>query len=620
MPKSAPKTIAFRVNALCLAAAAVLFFTEIANWIMTQRLVESLDATRTIATAVRNHTIVDMVHDGLRSTVYSAFAAEELGLSRDDVEQDLTQYIATLDKMIGENKNLALSEESRKTLDGVERSLSDYKAATKAIVAAAFKNRAEARQMHGAFAEKFSALEKSLGEVGDNLEREASDISVLARKSRSQSTRWASLIFALVLGSVAGLSLFVRRSLLTPFGEQVAAIKSLSEGEILIEINGTARQDEVGDMARSIIKFRDTILEKRRHESEAAEARALADEESRRIGELQARTAAEQSALISTLGDALARLANGDLTIRLESHDNDAYRQIMSDFNATIDKLRETVGVIDHATQEVNGATHEISASATDLSDRTASQASSLEETSASMEQLAATVRQNASNAHQASEMAGAARDLAVKGNTVADQAVSAMSKIERSAGQISDIVSLIEDIAFQTNILALNAAVEAARAGDAGRGFGVVAGEVRALSQRAAHALKDVKSLIGESTSGVSEGVALVRQAGSALGEIVGSAKRVAVLVSEIASASEEQASGIAQVSQCIAQMDEMTQRNVELVQGTNSILHATQGQIEELRSAVAKFKTSGGRSSPVLSRSLEKRASPPLQARRAS
>jgi methyl-accepting chemotaxis protein len=206
---------------------------------------------------------------------------------------------------------------------------------------------------------------------------------------------------------------------------------------------------------------------------------------------------------------------------------------------------------------------------------------------------MAATVRQNASTAQEANRAAAATRELAVGGGKIVNDAVSAMDRIEQSSRQITEIVALIEEIAFQTNILALNAAVEAARAGDAGKGFSVVAHEVRALSQRSGLALKEIKTLIASSTANVVEGVGLVKGAGTALNGIVGSVNRVADLVTEIASASQEQATGIDQISRAVSNMDEMTQQNAGLVQETNAALHSARTQIEGLRTAINVFDT---------------------------
>jgi len=287
-------------------------------------------------------------------------------------------------------------------------------------------------------------------------------------------------------------------------------------------------------------------IEKARLESETAEHRQSSEAERRKSADAQAKVSAEQGAIMRELADGLGRLAAGDLTFRLDPGASDAYKQIRDDFNATIAQLQEMIQAIAASTRDVAGTAAEISTSTTDLSQRTEEQASSLEETSASMEQLSPTVKKNAENAQQANAFTAGTREVADRGGAVVAQAVGAMAQIEESSRKISDIISVIDEIARQTNLLALNAAVEAARAGEAGRGFAVVASEVRSLAQRSSQAAKDIKDLITNSTGQVRAGVELVNKAGGALTEIVGSIKKVAEIVSEMPrrAASSRQAS----------------------------------------------------------------------------
>ncbi len=231
------------------------------------------------------------------------------------------------------------------------------------------------------------------------------------------------------------------------------------------------------------------------------------------------------------------------------------------------------------------------------LSERTEQQASSLEETAAAMEQLAATVRQNAGNARQASQLADSAKAAADGGGGVATQAVAAMGRIEQSSQKISDIIGVIDEIAFQTNLLALNAAVEAARAGESGKGFAVVAAEVRTLAQRSSAASKEIKALIHASSGEVRTGVGLVNEAGRTLEQIVLSVKRVADIVADIAAASGEQAQGLEQVNAAVAHMDQVTQKNAALVEESTASARDLQAQAAELHGLVAFFSTDGAR-----------------------
>lgn len=287
----------------------------------------------------------------------------------------------------------------------------------------------------------------------------------------------------------------------------------------------------------------------------------------------------------------LEYLASGDLTRRIDTAFEGSFEDLKNNFNSTCDQLALIVNQVVSAASEIKLATAEITAGTNDLSQRTEQQASSLQETASSMEEIATTIKQNASNAQEASKLASAASGVASDGGHVVSRAVEAMSRIESSSQRISDIIGVIDEIAFQTNLLALNAAVEAARAGDAGKGFAVVAAEVRSLAQRSSGAAKDIKTLIAASGDEVKEGVTLVNDAGGALTEIVGSIKKVADIVSEIAAASREQSQGVEEINRAISSMDEMTQQNSALVEENAAASRMLQDQAEGMHSRMAFF-----------------------------
>ena len=293
----------------------------------------------------------------------------------------------------------------------------------------------------------------------------------------------------------------------------------------------------------------------------------------------------------------LKSVADGDLTHRMEGEFKGVFAVMRDDANATIDNLTDIVHRIQSASGSINRAASEIASGNQDLSQRTEQQAANLEETAASMEELTSTVRQNAEHARQANQLALGAATVATEGGQVVSQVVGTMSEIEQSSRRIADIITVIDGIAFQTNILALNAAVEAARAGEQGRGFAVVAGEVRTLAQRSAGAAKDIKSLIDDSVAKVAGGSALVNRAGSTMEEIVGSVKRVTDIMSEISAASQEQSAGIEQVSQTVTQMDETTQQNAALVEEATAAARSMEDQARQLDEAVGAFRTAGQR-----------------------
>ena len=301
---------------------------------------------------------------------------------------------------------------------------------------------------------------------------------------------------------------------------------------------------------------------------------------------------------LEVLRDAMADIATGegDLTRRLEADGSDELAQITAAFNRFVDKIASVLIDIRATSGSVRLASGEIAAGNADLSARTESQASSLEETASSMEELTSTVKQNADNARQANQLAASAATVAGKGGEVVSQVVSTMVSIKDSSSKIVDIISVIDGIAFQTNILALNAAVEAARAGEQGRGFAVVASEVRNLAQRSATAAKEIKALIDDSVVKVDSGARLVDDAGQTMGQIVASVKQVADIMSEITAASQEQSSGIEEVNRAVTQMDEMTQQNAALVEQAAAAAESLQEQAEHLSQIISMFKLDDG------------------------
>jgi len=444
---------------------------------------------------------------------------------------------------------------------------------------------------------------------------------------------------------VGGLLLMVLLSIVIARAGIVAPLNRLSDSMARLardeeaQVPGADRADEIGAMARNVEVFKRNADDKRRLEVEAGERQRAS--EGRRL-EREAREA-EAAKEISSLCD---RIADGDLTTRLSeagkegfqlaltqqlnrlsatlrdmtgelAHvlagmaEGDVSRAIKTDYhgvfgelkqsvNATADKLRDVAGQLSGTASAVQSASSEMSSGSQDLSSRTESQAASIEQTAASMQEITTTVKLNADNAEAANQLSQAARNAADKGGSVVQEAVAAMSGIEDSAKRISDIVALIDEIAFQTNLLALNASVEAARAGEAGKGFAVVAQEVRALAQRSANASKDIKALISTSNNQVRQGVTLVNQAGGTLVEIVASIKKVSDIVAEIAAASREQATGLDQVNTAVGQMDEMTQRNAALVEETTASAQSLANQARELAGLVAFFKIGSAGAAP--------------------
>ena len=304
---------------------------------------------------------------------------------------------------------------------------------------------------------------------------------------------------------------------------------------------------------------------------------------------------------LARLSSLLNSLAEGDLTARMDGEFHGVFATMCDDANRTVGQLTAIVRRIHDASSSIQNAAGEIASGNADLSQRTEQQAANLEETAASMEELTLTVKQNAQHAQKANHLALATTNVATQGGKVVEKVAHTMADIERSSQRIADITSLIDGIAFQTNILALNAAVEAARAGEQGRGFAVVASEVRTLAQKSAASAKEIKALIEDSTSKVSQGTELAKEAGRTMEDIVTSVENVARIMGEISAASQEQASGIDQVNQTITHMDASTQQNAALVEEASAAATSMATQAVGLSSAIAAFRLEAGSASAM-------------------
>ena len=456
---------------------------------------------------------------------------------------------------------------------------------------------------------KNAALRTQAATVTDELEKHVMAGSAAATVQTNSTIFTTVAVISASVAAAVMLAFFLAQfSIVRPLRALTSAMGELANGNFDVVLPGLGRKDEVGEIAGAVEGFKVKAAEKakleadetlRRQKSEAeaeAQAQAKLAAERARTAEEQAKKSKEQADAFTSLAKGLGRLAQGDLSFQLTSGFTDEYKQIRDDFNGAIGQLKETIGALSASTNEVAAAATEIATATTDLSQRTEEQAASLEQTSASMEQISATVKKNAENAQQANSSAAGTREVASRGGEVVSQAITAMSRIDESSRQISDIIGVIDEIARQTNLLALNAAVEAARAGDAGRGFAVVASEVRSLAQRSSQAAKDIKDLITTSNSQVKDGVDLVNRAGQSLTEIVKSIESVAHIVSDIASASAEQAGGIDQVNKALTQMDEVTQQNSALVEENAATAKNLQQQSAAMTQSVGVFKLHDG------------------------
>ncbi len=411
---------------------------------------------------------------------------------------------------------------------------------------------------------------------------------------------------ALAVATLLGGAWLLRRGVVRPLDAMSKSMERLAGGDLNVSIDGSERQDEIGAMSRALSVFRDAELEKRRLEALATEQSQEAEAERARAEADRDMVETEQRSVVGATAEALARLAGGDLTVRIAQEFPGEYRQLKDDFNAAMDALQEAMGRIAANADAMRSGTGEISQATHDLSRRTEQQAATLEETAAALDQITATVKQTAAGARQADMAVADARSEAERSGEICQQAVAAMGGIESSAKQITQIIGVIDEIAFQTNLLALNAGVEAARAGDAGRGFAVVASEVRALAQRSAEAAKEIKALIAASSTEVKSGVQLVGQTGEALSAIVEKVAEISALVTQITASTQEQAVGLQQVNEAANRMDQATQQNAAMVEQSAAASAALAREAEEMARLVAKFEVGGAAPRPVLVRQL--------------
>jgi len=378
-----------------------------------------------------------------------------------------------------------------------------------------------------------------------------------------------------------------------PLKGMTRAMRRLADGDSTIEVPAYGREDEIGEMAEAVLVFRDAAIENARLEREARERRADCERDREQAEAAQREAIRQEREIVaSSIGVALARLADMDLSYRIVADIPPAYRELKTDFNAAMAQLEKAMRAVMAGIVAIRGGAQDIATAADELSARTEQQASSLQQTTTAVEQIAATVKTAAEGAAHAQTAVGAADQDAKASSKVVAEAVEAMDAISQSARQINQIIGVIDEIAFQTNLLALNAGVEAARAGDAGRGFAVVASEVRGLAQRSAEAAREIKKLIADSTRHVERGVAQVGETGRALERLLGEVAEINAVVADIAAGAKEQAGGLGEVNVAINQIDTMTQRNATMVGDSTAATHRLWRETEQLSQLIGQFR----------------------------
>ena len=424
---------------------------------------------------------------------------------------------------------------------------------------------------------------------------------------------------AVLVGAGLGIHIGVNH-LSRPIRNVTAAMNKVADGDFATDIPYEGRADEIGEMAAAVAVFKQNGLAVQRMNAQESAMRAKSDDLQSSMSVVVAAAAAGDfaqridkdygdanlnqfaaniNALLSSVDQGIsetrrviASLSSGDLTQSMRGEFRGAFAELQTNVNATFERLRQTMKDIRTKTDTINGNTDEMTTATNDLAKRTEQQAAALEETSAALDQITVVVRGSSERTQEASQMVSEAKESAAQSAIVVSDAVSAMGRIEQASREISQIINVIDEIAFQTNLLALNAGVEAARAGDAGKGFAVVAQEVRELAQRSANAAKDIKALITKSGEEVSGGVKLVQRTGEALSEIEARVLKINDHIHSIASAAKEQSTGLAEVATAMNQMDQVTQQNAAMVEETSAATHRLSGEANGLAGLVAQFR----------------------------
>ncbi|OLP45233.1 methyl-accepting chemotaxis protein [Rhizobium oryziradicis] len=428
--------------------------------------------------------------------------------------------------------------------------------------------------------------------------------------ANTNSTIFSALLSLTILfiAGIAAALYVASRGITGPINRLAARMVALANGETAESISGLDRKDEVGQMAQAVSVFRDNAIERVRLERETEANRSLSEKERLEREQQKAKEAADIQFAVDNLASGLSSLAEGDVSYRIGQPFTANLDLVRANFNASAEKLQQALtGVLQNA-RAIDAGANEIKSAADDLAKRTEQQAASVEETAAALEEITTTVKDSTNRAQEAGTLVARTKAGAEKSGEVVRRAVIAMEQIEKSSSEISNIITVIDEIAFQTNLLALNAGVEAARAGEAGKGFAVVAQEVRELAQRSANAAKDIKALINTSNAQVESGVQLVGETGKALETIVSEVQEINRHVSAIVEAAHEQSSGLQQINTAVNQMDQDTQKNAAMVEESTAASHSLAREVASMNQLLSQFKLSGGQYAPAAVRPAQR------------
>ena len=530
----------------------------------------ALQSASAASQLLQNHQNADMMHDAIRGDVLAALQAQAPGsmLKASDIKKDFAEHIDMLRKAVAEGAAYEGSDDIRALTAHVVEPVEAYAAAGQALLDKAQTDPAAGQDLPSFF-EQFHALEKSMEAASSAIEDHAQEASDRGRIIGTIAMIMLLLTLAAGLAAAVLLARAVRDRVVLPLISLAGTMRQLGEGHLTADVTGTDRPDELGDMARAMLLFRDQL-----HAAEQAKQ-------------------AQAQLIVESLGTGLTALAEGDLTGQVTAHLDPPFAKLKTNYNDAVISLRGLIGAVSQSVAEIRTGSGEIAQASEDLARRTESNAASLEETSSALGQIDGRIKATAEAAGRTVNRADQAISTVASGREVADGAVQAMSRVSASAKGIDEVIEGVDKIAFQTRVLAMNAAVEAGRAGDAGRGFAVVADLVSALAMRAEEEAKRARDQLSLTQAEIGTAVDAVQKVDDSFATISTNISEVHQLLGVMATDNQAQASAITQISAAIHQMDQSTQQNAAMVEQTSAAARNLTTEVSRLADQAAHFRT---------------------------